>query len=83
MDHQEYLKFVGGQIRKIRHQKGLSAKKVADALGISMDYVYRVERGERRICIEELYKFSRLTNISTDVLLDPELQDLSYTTEKT
>ena len=66
----EFDKELGKKIKVIRGRKGLSQEFVAKKLGINRIALSRIERGERKIKVEELKKLAEVFNISADVLLD-------------
>lgn len=51
-------KTVGGEIRKIRKQKGLSQKALAEKLGFSQQLMSRVEQGKENLSLITLKRIS-------------------------
>lgn len=64
-----YVK-IGNRLKKIREYMGLTQEQVATILNIGRDAIIRIEKGTRKIDIEELLKFSKLYNISLEELTD-------------
>lgn len=61
-------KKIGERLRKLRKYMGLTQEQVAEILGIGRDAILRIEKGERKIDLQELMNFSKLYNISMDEL---------------
>jgi len=57
------------RLRLIRRVKGISGTKVAEALHISPQYYYEIERGEKRLSAEMLSKLADFFGVSTDYIL--------------
>ena len=56
-------------IRRLRSQKHLSQKALADSVGISVSYVSMLERGQRSPPLETVEKVARALNVSPAALL--------------
>ena len=63
---------IGERLKKLRLYLGLTQTQVADILNVGRDAILRIEKGERKIDLQELYNFSRLYNISIDELTSDE-----------
>ncbi len=63
---------IGERLKKLRIYLGLTQTQVADILNVGRDAILRIEKGERKIDLQELYNFSRLYNISIDELTSDE-----------
>ena len=61
-------KKIGERLRKLRKYMGLTQEQVAEILSVGRDAIFRIEKGERKIDLQELMKFSKLYNISLDEL---------------
>lgn len=61
-------KKIGERLRKLRKYMGLTQEQVAEILSVGRDAILRIEKGERKIDLQELMKFSKLYNISLDEL---------------
>lgn len=60
----------GNKLKKMRENKGLLQKEVADALKISTSTIGMYEQNRREPDNETLKKISNYFNVSTDYLLD-------------
>ncbi len=67
MEKLNYKK-IGERLRKLRKYMGLTQEQVAEILKIGRDAILRIEKGERKIDLQELMNFSKLYNISIDEL---------------
>ena len=63
-------KIIGERLRKLRKYMGLSQTQVASILNVGRDAILRIEKGERKIDLEELMRFSKLYNISLEELIN-------------
>jgi transcriptional regulator with XRE-family HTH domain len=61
---------LGKRIKNLREQTGLSQEDIAKRLGINRVAVSQIEKGERKVCANEMSKLSKIFNIPSDVLLD-------------
>ncbi|HXC53108.1 MAG TPA: helix-turn-helix transcriptional regulator [Candidatus Limnocylindrales bacterium] len=68
----ELRQIVGGQLEAARRLRALSLRVAAVQLGISHSYLAQIEKGQRTLPIEILFKASRLYKVSVDVLLGRE-----------
>lgn len=57
------------RIRWIRRDRDLSGKVIAEALNITPQYYYEIERGEKRLSADMLAKLAEYYDVSTDYLL--------------
>ena len=62
-------KFLGQRLRALRKQRGLSQERLGDRAGLSGKFIGEVERGEKSISIDSLYRVS--------VALEMSLRDLT------
>lgn len=62
-------KFLGQRLRALRKQRSLSQEKLGDRAGLSGKFIGEVERGEKSISIDSLYRVS--------VALEIPLRDLT------
>ena len=63
---------VGRIIKKIREDKGLMQKEVSSFLGIGNSNYNKLENEHRDLSVEELQKLSKLSNLTTDQILNYE-----------
>lgn len=61
-------KKIGERLRKLRKYMGLTQEQVAKILSVGRDAILRIEKGDRKIDLQELMNFSKLYNISMDEL---------------
>ena len=61
-------KKIGERLRKLRKYMGLTQEQVAEILSVGRDAILRIEKGDRKIDLQELINFSKLYNISMDEL---------------
>lgn len=66
---------LGKKIRQERVNKNLTLEQLAEILGLSASYMGLIERGQRGISIETLYKLANIFNVSTDYLLFSDKYD--------
>ena len=62
-------KFLGQRVRTLRKQRALSQERLGDRAGLSGKFIGEVERGEKSISIDSLYRVS--------VALEIPLRDLT------
>lgn len=63
------LKEIGARIRSERERYGLTREEIAEIIGLSPFFIGQIERGERRMSMDTLYKISDSLNLSLDFLL--------------
>lgn len=71
MGELDYKK-IGERLRKLRKYMGLTQEQVAEILNLGRDAILRIEKGDRKIDLQELMNFSKLYNISMDELTAEE-----------
>ena len=62
-------KTLGRRLRDERENKGWTIERLAEHLEISSSFMGSVERGEKLLSIENVYKASELLNVTIDSLL--------------
>ena len=60
MKELDYKK-IGERLKKLRNYMGLTQEQVASILNIGRDAIIRIERGDRKINLQELINFSKLS----------------------
>lgn len=55
---EKLLKFLGRNIRTIRTRKGISLETISDAVDLSLEIMYRIERGEYELELKHLGRLS-------------------------
>ena len=63
-------KFLGQRLREMRKQHGLSQERLGDKSSLSGKFIGEVERGEKSISIDSLYKVSVALQIPLAQLTD-------------
>ncbi len=58
-----------GNVRRLRKNKSLSQKALADAIGISLSYISMLERGQRSPPLETIEKMARALKVTPVALL--------------
>ncbi|MGG4498440.1 helix-turn-helix domain-containing protein [Brevibacillus reuszeri] len=72
------VKLLGERIRYIRKEKGLSQEKLGELTGLHEKYIGQVERGEKNLSIDSLYKITNGLNLTLEELfrsLDPIIRE--------
>ena len=67
------FKDIGTRIRREREKLGLSREKFAEIVGLSTYYIGQIERGDRNMSLETLFRISESLNVSTDYILKGDL----------
>lgn len=65
----EELQEIGDRIGQRRKELGLTQERVADLMGVSIQMISNLERGNKAIKIDNLIKISDILGISTDYIL--------------
>lgn len=74
MDKRLDFKEIGSRIRIQREKVGLSRERFAEIVGLSTYYIGQIERGDRNMSLDTLYKISETLNISMDYIIKGEVQ---------
>jgi transcriptional regulator with XRE-family HTH domain len=63
----------GRNVRWFREEQGLTQAELASKAGINRSYLGGVERGQRRICMENIARIADALSVSPDALfrIDP------------
>jgi transcriptional regulator with XRE-family HTH domain len=67
---QHVRKFLGQRVRTLRKQRGFSQGRLGDRAGLSGKFIGEVERGEKSISIDSLYRVSVALEIPLRELTD-------------
>lgn len=65
---------IGKNLRILREKKGLTQEDVADRIGVGRDSIIRIEKGLRKVEVEELEKFASLFSVSRDLIIYGNLE---------
>ena len=60
---------LGLRIKMLRTEKGLTQEKLAESLGISVEYVGKIEREKRTPSLDLVIAMSKFFHTSTDYIL--------------
>ena len=63
-------KFLGQRLRELRKQRGLSQERLGDGSSLSGKFIGEVERGEKSISIDSLYRVSVTLKVPLGHLTD-------------
>jgi transcriptional regulator with XRE-family HTH domain len=61
---------VGGRIRALRHERGLTQEEVAHASGVARHMLVQVERGQRGLLYERLFDVAKALDVPASALFD-------------
>ncbi len=67
------LKSLGQNLRNSRKEQKLSQEKLAEAVGLSANYIGLIERGEKQPALDTLVDILNALNISADLALSGDL----------
>ena len=62
----------GKNVRRLREQRGLTQAELALKAGLNRSYLGGVERGQRRICMENIARLAQALAVSPDTLFREE-----------
>ena len=65
----DILREIGERVRERRVEVGMSVPFFADELGVSTSTVYKIQSGNTRMGIDEIYSIGRILKVSVDYLL--------------
>ena len=60
---------IGQKIAELRMRTGISQQRLAEMLGVSRPTITQIEKGERKVSVDELVRLSEIFNLSVDNLL--------------
>lgn len=63
MKNEEIRKWIGGNLTKLRTDRHLSRKDVADKLKISEQTIYNIEKGNSDTGVTKLYQLAQVYNV--------------------
>ncbi len=49
----------GARVKELRHTKGLSQEELANKAGLHRTYISDIERGDRNVSLENIYKLAK------------------------
>ena len=65
----ELHRVLSANVRRLRRRAGLSQEGLAARADLHRTYVGAIERGERNITIQSLYRLAKALNVPADALL--------------
>lgn len=74
VDIERFKRMFGQRVRQLRKQRGYSQEGFADECDLHRTYVGGIERGERNVSLENIYKISQALKIHVSELF----QDMKY-----
>lgn len=77
MDDENLAKMLGKAARKARTELGMSQAEVAEAAGISVEFLGRIERGKTLPSVPTLCRLADVLRVRSDVLLGRERVEAS------
>ena len=60
----------GARIRELRKESGLSQEKLALKAGLDRTYIPSIEKGERNVSIQVIWKLSKALDVKLSRLMD-------------
>jgi len=60
---------IGQKIAELRMRTGISQQRLAEMLGVSRPTITQIEKGKRKVSVDELVRLSEIFNLSVDNLL--------------
>lgn len=67
-------KYLGAKIRYYRHLKGLEQTELADKIGITRQYLSRLENGTSKPSIDLLFRIAEILEIDVGQILNTKEQ---------
>jgi len=64
-----YLKAIGGTIRELRKELGISQEELAHRSSIDRSHMGKIERGERNVSVVNIIRISRALDCAPSLLL--------------
>lgn len=67
---------VGQRIERLRGERGVSQRRLADAIGVDPSALSRIESGQRGLAVGELVAISEFLGVTTDELLRRQVESV-------
>lgn len=64
-------RILGYNVRRIRHEAGISQEELADRAKLHRTYISSLERGERNVSVENIFAIAEALNVPPGDLLKP------------
>lgn len=58
------------KIKEIRERKGIARKELAKAIGVTDDYLYRVESGRAGLTVKRLKEIAKVLDVKASELIE-------------
>ncbi len=65
---------IGETLRKIREKKGYTQEYIASMLNLGRDAIIRIEKGSRKISVEELNIFAKVYGVSVEDIINNNIE---------
>lgn len=65
---------IGNHIHDIRLNRKISQQELGRLVGLDQTSISRVEKNKRKVTVDELMKFARALNVTTQILLNQEVK---------
>jgi transcriptional regulator with XRE-family HTH domain len=72
--HEQMMKRFGEKLQVLRERRRLSLQQLADLLGVSKSFIWKVEQGQKIPNIAMLIKITDLFEVASDRLIRDELE---------
>lgn len=73
-----YYDRIGGNVRRIRMEKGLTQERLAEKTELSLTVIQKVETGQSGSRLETLIRIALALGVSLDILTDMKESDKQY-----
>ncbi len=70
----EYMNRFGEKLCTLRERQGVSLKQLADKIGVSKSYIWKLEQGKRMPNVVMVIKIADIFGATTDQLIRDELE---------
>jgi transcriptional regulator with XRE-family HTH domain len=67
----DWRRIVGGNVRRLRGERGLTQEELAFEAEIDLTYVGGIERGKRNPSLEVIVRLATVLQVAPAALLDP------------
>ncbi len=71
MKYSKPKQLFGANLRRIRKSTGLSQEDLADRAGLHRTYISSIERAERNISLENIFRLAEALDVDPGDLLNP------------
>lgn len=65
----QVLQYIGGNVYRLRHERGLTQEKLAEAAGIETNYVQMIERATTNLSVKVLVNLADALGVEVEELL--------------